>query len=248
MLAREERLSRPLRQAYLTNTGHTSPVISLNNKTLRAVVDRGSGHTLILESAAENLGAEINTTRNIPGLQGVTGTPLRVIGMVWLEVRLGNDHTHRQWVPGVPNRYLDVELLLGTDIIRKSHFQWNGKADQITWGNATYVVGHIKRQRSKVERIQSIPSSPIHGNSNRSSNMNINLIKPVVMEPYSSNFVPLQVKGTPNDTILVHPHLSVCHTSLPLLTKVNTHQVIWFPLSNTTGSKRGKSRNMSRYI
>ncbi len=98
MLTRKERLSRSLRQVYLTNTGTHLPAISLvvNNKTLRAVGDTGSGHTLISESAAENLGEEMNTRRNIPGLQGVTGTPLRVIGMVWLEVSVGNDHTHRQ--------------------------------------------------------------------------------------------------------------------------------------------------------
>ncbi len=168
---------------------------------MRAVVDTGSGHTHISGSAAENQGVEINTRRNIPGLQGVTGTPLIIIGMIWLEVRVVNDHTHRQWVQVVPNRYLDVELLLGTDIIKKAHFQWNGKANQIAWNNAAYVVGHIIRQRGEVERIQSIPSPPIHGNSNT----NINLTNRIVMEPYRSNFVPIQVKETPNDTILFIP-------------------------------------------
>lgn len=124
---------------------------------MRAVIDTGSGHTLIKESAANKIGSEINKRRNIPNLQGVTGSPLRITGMVWLEIGVGNDHVHKQWGPAVPNSYLDAELLLGTDIIGKAPFQWNGKLNEIVLGNASYVVGHIRRQKGKVEIIRSIP-------------------------------------------------------------------------------------------
>lgn len=206
----------------------------VNNKTLRAVVDTGSSHTLIKESAAKALGIEINTRRNVPVLQGVTGTPLRIVGMVRLEVAVGNDHIHQRWVPVVPNRYLDAELLLGTDILGKSPFQWDGKADLIIWGGATYVVGHVKRQRGKVERIREVPPPQLHGDTDTK----INLSKSIFIKPYQSNFVPVRVKGHPNDTVLVHPHSSVHPNSVPFLTLVDDNHTIWFPLANETKSEK----------
>ena len=66
----------------------------VNNKTRSAVVDTGSSHTLIKEAAVNKLGCEINKRRNIPCLQGVTGSPLRIIGMVLLTIGIGNDDEH----------------------------------------------------------------------------------------------------------------------------------------------------------
>ncbi len=114
---------------------------------MRAVVDTGSGHTLFKESAAKALESEINGRRNIPSLQSVTGSHLRIIGTVLLVTIVGNDHVHKQWVPVDPNIYLDAELLLGTDILEESSLVWNGKANIILWGNASYIVGHIRRQK-----------------------------------------------------------------------------------------------------
>ncbi len=160
---------------------------------MRAVVDTGSGHILIKESAANKQGSKINKRRNIPHLQSVTGSPLRITGMVWLEIGVGNDHVHEQWVPVVPNRYLDAQLLLGTDILGEASFQWNGKSNIIVWGNASYVIGHIRKQKGRVERIQRIPPSVTQGDNQR-----VNLTKPILMKPYQSQFVPIQVKENPN--------------------------------------------------
>ncbi len=91
-----------------------SPNINLRveNKTLRAIVDTGSGYTLIRESAVKTLGEIINTRRTPPLLQGVTGSPLRVLGMVRLEVEIGGDKKIKQWFPVVPNKYLEADVLL----------------------------------------------------------------------------------------------------------------------------------------
>ncbi len=122
--------------------------------------------------------------------------------MVLLEIGVGNDHVHKQWVLVVPNRYLDAELLLGTDILREARFVWNGKVNIIVWGNASYAVGHIRRQKGK--RIHSIPPPLTHHQSGDITKR-INLTKPIHVEPYQSQFVPVQVKENPNTTLLVHP-------------------------------------------
>ncbi len=78
---------------------------------MRAVVDTGCCYTLIKETTASKLGSEINKRRALPNLQGVTGLPLRILGIVWLEIGVGEDHVHKQWFPVVPNSYLDADLM-----------------------------------------------------------------------------------------------------------------------------------------
>ncbi len=74
--------------------------------------------------------------------------------MVWLEIGVGEDHVHKQWFPVVPNSYLDANLLLSTDVLSRAPFTWDGNKNIIVWGNAPYVIRHIKRQGSKIERVR----------------------------------------------------------------------------------------------
>ncbi len=99
----------------------------------------------------------MNKRRALSNLQGVTGSSLRFLGMVWLEIGVGEDHVHKQWFPVVPNSYLDADLLLGTNVLSKAPFTWNRNKDIIVQVNAPYVICHIKRQRSKVERVRATP-------------------------------------------------------------------------------------------
>ncbi len=65
------------------------------------------------------MGSEINKRRALPNLQGVTGSPLRILGMIWLEIGLGEDHLHKQWFQVVPNSYTDGDLLLCTYVLSR---------------------------------------------------------------------------------------------------------------------------------
>ncbi len=130
---------------------------------MRTVVDTGSCYTLIKEATANKMGSEINKRRALPNLQGVTGSPLRILGMIWLEIGVGEDHVHKQWFPVVPNSYLDADLLLGTDVLSR-------------------------RQRGKVERVRATPLT-----LNESDQVkDIRLTKAIRMEPYQTQFYPSQ--------------------------------------------------------
>ncbi len=124
---------------------------------MRAVVDNGGCYTLIKEATVNKPVGEINKRRALPNLQGVTGSPLRILGMVSLEIGVGDDHVNKQWSPLVPNSYLDADLLLGTDVLSRKPFTWNGERNIMVWGNAPYVISHIKRQKGKVERVRDTP-------------------------------------------------------------------------------------------
>ena len=72
---------KPNQNIWLTQ-GFTSPTINLlvNKKILKAVIDTGSGYTLITEAALKKLEGTISQRRAVPILQGVTGSPLRILG------------------------------------------------------------------------------------------------------------------------------------------------------------------------
>ena len=197
---------------------------------MRAVVDTGSGYTLIKEAAVARLGGEINRRRTIPHLQGVTGSPLRILGMVWLEIGVGEDQVHQQWFPVVPNSYLDADLLLGVDVLAKAPFHWNGQKNIIVWGDTPYVINHIKKQKGKVERVRIIPSTTTQEEHSK----RVNLTKPVRVEPYQSHFIPIVVKEKPGETLLVNPQPQISCNSLPFLTRINEDNAIYLPFINNT--------------
>ncbi len=85
----------------------------VNGRVVQALVDTGSGHTLIRQATALRLGGEINERRTPLNLQGVTGDPLRLLGRVLLEIGVGEQGTTKMWLPEVPDNYLGFEILLG---------------------------------------------------------------------------------------------------------------------------------------
>ena len=101
---------------------------------------------------------EINHNRCVLVLQGVTGSTLRILGMVKLVTEAGNDMIMHRWVPVVPNLYLDAGLLLRMDVLGQDQFQYYRALNQFLWGGTKYVVNHIKKQRCKVEQALCIRS------------------------------------------------------------------------------------------
>ncbi len=201
---------------------------------MRAVVDTGSCYTLIKETTANKLGSEINKRRALPNLQGVTGSPLRILGMVWLEIGVGKDHVHKQWFPVVPNSYLDADLLLRTDVLSRTPFTWDGNKNIIVWGNSSYFISHIRRQRGKVERVTAIPLTLNQSDQVR----DIRLTKSIRMEPYQTQFLPIPVPKNPGETSLVQAQPKMSPDSLPFLTKVDNSNNIYLPfINNTKGVK-----------
>ncbi len=192
---------------------------------MRAVVDTGSCSTLIKEATANKSGSEINKRRTLPNLQGVTGSPLRIHGMVWSEIGVGEDHVHKQWFPVVPNSYLDADLLLGTDIVSRTPFTWDGNKNIIIWGNTSYVISHIRRQRGKVERVRANPLT-----LNQSDQVkDIRQTKSIRMEPYQTQFLPIPVPKNPGETLLVQVQPKISPDSLPFLAKVDDSNNIYLP-------------------
>ena len=74
------------------------PIINLivNDKICTAMLDTGSNVTLIRKYTVNRLGLEVNESKYLSSLTGVTSQPLRVLGMVKLEVHIGDQEKHQQ--------------------------------------------------------------------------------------------------------------------------------------------------------
>ncbi len=93
-------------------------------------------------------------------------------------------YVHKQWFPVVPNSYLDADLLLGTDVLSRTPFTLDGNKNIILWGNTSYVISHIRRQRGKVESVRATPTNTNQGDPV----IGIRLTKSIRMEPYQTQF------------------------------------------------------------
>ena len=201
---------------------------------LSALVDTGSGYTLIKESTAKGLDREINTRRIVPSLQGVTGKPLRILGAVFLEIGIGQEKVHKQWFPVVPDNYLSTELLLGCDVLGQSPFTCNQQKGLMFWGNAPYVIHKIPKRKGKVERITQIPP-PV---STSPPTKNLHILNRVILPPYQTQFVPISVEEPPGTTIIVHPQGKVSRSTHPFCATVESTQTVPCPFANYSKSAK----------
>ncbi len=102
---------------------------------IKSLVDTGSERTLIRRSAGDRIEGELNQRRAVPSLQGVTGDPLRILGMTWVELGVGDKKVCKQWLPVIPDTYLQTDLLLGCDILSQATMSWCHSKNLLVWGN-----------------------------------------------------------------------------------------------------------------
>ncbi len=155
-------------------TGSTSPIINviLNGQLVTADVDTDSGYTLIGESTAKRVG-EMNHRRIGPRLRALTNTPIRTLGTVWAEFRVGETKIHKQWCSVVPDTYMTSDILLGCDVLNQAPFTYNKQKKTLLWAGCTYVVSYIRSVREQVSRVRTCPTEPF---SQAQSIPHVNLI------------------------------------------------------------------------
>ena len=205
---------------------------------MKALVDTGSNYTLLTEKTTKRIGGVVNTRRNPPRLQGVTGSPLRILGMVNTEINIGNEKVCRRWFPVVPDSYISVDLLLGCDILNQAKFCWDATNNVMVWGDASYIVHHISRNKKNVCRVR---EDPVTLKENPEGCTQIHVKLPLSIGPYQSKFTPIPVKEAPDTTLIIYPQPRFFQNTKPCLVKVNEENNILLPLMNH--SKKEKTYN-----
>ncbi|XP_076069574.1 uncharacterized protein LOC143041505 [Oratosquilla oratoria] len=211
----------------------STPVITteVGGQQLRALVDTGSDHTLVSEKASKMIEGELNLRRNPPRLQGVTGNPLRIIGMIKTKVNVGNAKVVTQWIPIVPDSYLATDILLGCDILNQANYHWNARKRTLCWGKVSYPFNTVKSQRGEVRQVR---ESPITLNGNPKHHLQVGLEAPVFLEPYQTRFITVPVREKPGTCLIVYPQASYSHNGHPYLVDVSEGSSIYVAMVNNS--------------
>ncbi len=77
--------------------------LDIGDYVTEAVIDTGSEFTLIKQGTAKLMGMEVNTTKHIPPLQGVTGKKLRILGSINANMRVGGQVLKGRMVVAPPS-------------------------------------------------------------------------------------------------------------------------------------------------
>ncbi len=111
--------------------------LDIGDYVTEAIIDTGSEFTLIKQETAELMRLEVNATKHVPPLQGVTGQKLRVLGSVIPNVRVG-DRVLKSKMVVVPDHYLHLPVLLGMDMIGRLTLTVDHKRQRVVLNNTVY--------------------------------------------------------------------------------------------------------------
>ena len=192
---------------------------------MRALVDTGSGYTLIQASAVAKINCKINTRRTPPFLTGVTGKKLNILGMVDLRITIGGGKIIQQWVAVVPDHYLCADMLLGRDVLGNAPLTWNHREQLLVWGKEQYPLYFVKPKKGNVVRVALVPGPKQKYNQLRAR-------KNLTIPPYQTKFFSIKTKETPGTKVVVHPEKRVNAIPFPFITTVNAEGEIYFPNEN----------------
>lgn len=200
-----------------------SPAINLvvNGKLCSALLDTGSSATLIKQSAVKRLGLEIDKSRCLPSLTAVNGGPLKILGMVKVEIHIGDQEVYKRMISVVPDSYINRDLLLGCDVINRSNLTWNPREKMMIWGGTAYQVFHIRTSQASVQRV--VLPCPIECSEKEKP---VAIREMVRLKPHQSTVVKTQVDEQPGTVLLVYPQLKHSSQTCPLLVEVSENKTI----------------------
>ena len=180
-----------------------SPTIQLavNGKMLSAILNTGSEITLIKKSTVSRLNFDINQKQTVPILVGVTGSPLRLLGAVRVTIAIGYQMDSPQWVPVVPDNYLDTDMLLGVNVLNKATWKWDADNQTVMWGGATYPIRSIPpckiKSYRKIKPAKTVPATIAQA---------LRVSRKITIPPGHNGLTKVGIKEKPGTTVLIEPY------------------------------------------
>ena len=192
------------------------------------MLDTGSNTTLIKLATVQRLGLKVNKSKCLPNLTAANAQPIKTLGMVPLEIHVGDQEIFKRWCPVIPNHFLAKDLLLGCDVIRRSSVTWNPKEEILVWGKTEYHVNRIQINPKNVKHVT--VERPLKVQS--SSWTGIPCRELVKIAPFKSQVSLLKVKENPGESLLIYPCENFSSQVDPLLVTVNKSQQVPVLINN----------------
>ena len=211
---------------------------------LNAAVDTGSEYTLIRRSAVRKLGVKIKKNIENPQLISVTGDLLDIKGMSLLHIQVGNSHLFDHYCCVVEDKFLNADLLLGTDVLWESDLHWKPRKRILRWGNLDYPVALVRTRKCAVARVRRIlrdnkKEEPNHDNNltperTKENTGNLHIVSPVILRPNAARIIKIDTHYEPGTVLLLEQKSKYRNTETPILLKVSEEKQLSIPLVNNT--------------
>ena len=195
-----------------------------------AILDTGSGATIISKRAVKKLGLSVDQSKALPSLVSVNGVPLKLLGMTKVSIHVGEKEVHTVWVSVVPDAYINRDILLGWDVIQRANLEWDARRKVMIWRNLAYDVAHIRNSCKSIRTIKVKSDDP-----------KLNLIQLKTkqrLEPFQSKILHVKVSATPDSQLIVWPRANFSSQTMALLVTVNEQNTVPIILSNPSRMPR----------
>ena len=175
-------------------------------------------------SAMNNLQLPLNERRVVPNLQGVTGSPLRVIGSVRINLAVGFKRVITPWVPVVPDNYLTTDLLLGVDVLGYAPLKWDAPNRCVEWGDAVYPIRHKHQATNPAKSVKRVKSDRVKRNVDYPRALRVT--SKIAFPPKHNQPCYVKTKEQPGTTLLVEPYPRPRQLCFPYVVRVRGDQHI----------------------
>ncbi len=207
--------------------------MEVGNHVIETMLDKVSEYTLIRQGAVDDMGVKVNTTKDVPPLQGVTGRKLRVLGSIYTTVRIGSEVLKVSMVV-VPDTYLHLPILMGMDVLGSVTLTIDYKNQKVVMNLTVYP---LKLEEHHLGEVKSITKSNlVEEERNGKASRYLRLRQKENVRSYSSQFLRVTIDEPDNSMVLVKP----CHPIVPRT--ASSIQIVkggstWIPKEGVPGSQ-----------
>ncbi len=121
----------------------------------------------------------------------------------------------KQWLPVIPDTYLQTDPLLGCDILGQANLTWQHRKGLLVWEDTPYVVNLVRKHHREVERVRIVAPLPNDiGPEMKSLRVKANLVVP----PFQSCIALFPVDEDPGTTVIVYPDARISQCDYPVCT------------------------------
>ncbi len=196
---------------------------------IETMLDTGSEYTLIRQGSVDYMGVKVDTTKDVPPLQGVTGRKLRVLRSICTTVRIGSAVLKVRMVV-VPDTYLHQPILMGMDVLGSINVAIDYKSQKVVMNQTVYPL-KLEHHQGRVKCITR--TNLVEEERNSKTSKYLRLRQKEHLAAYTNQFLKVTINEPDNTIVVVEPCQPIVPGTASSIQVVKVGST-WIPVSNSS--------------
>ncbi len=197
---------------------------------IESMLDTDSEYTLIRQGTVDYMGIKVDTTKDVPPLQGVTGRRLRVLGSTCATLRIGSELLRIRMVV-VPDTYLQLPILMGMDVLGSVSLTIDYKNQKVVMNQTVYPLKLEEHHQGRVKCITR--THLIEKERDGKTSKYLRLRQKEQVTAYTSQFLKVTIDEPKNSIAVVEPYHPIIPRTASII-QVVKGRTVWIPMSNSS--------------